>query len=160
MLALALSAALAAPVASAARDVLDAGEIRAEIDRSGPQAVVQRLIDEGEWAVVQDAITRGDGAWVALVPALAPGTDGGVSEGLGIGLAYALPRNPAAVLRVLDLSESTSLGPSHICSAPFIEPSPAFLAQYRSVTLKALASVQDDSLAPAKSACLRALTGG
>jgi len=153
-------AVLAAPAASAARDLPNAGEIRAEIDRSGAQAVVQRLIDDSEWDIVQNAIMRGDGAWVALAPALAPGTDGGVSEGLGIGLAYALPRNPEAVLRVLDLTDSTSLGPRHICSAPFIEPSPAFLAQYRSVTRKALASVRDGDLAPAKSACLRALTGG
>ena len=76
--------------------------LRAEIGRRGAHAVVAKLVGGGEWEAVLAHIDAGAGSWVALTLALAPGTDAGASEELGIALSYALPRNPMAVLAVLD----------------------------------------------------------
>jgi hypothetical protein len=82
--------------------------------------VVDRLWKSGDYSRVLDHIDTGASAWVALAPKLAPGTDAGSAEGLAIALAYALPKNPRAVLSVLD-PDSKVIAPANVCSAPFIE---------------------------------------
>ena len=84
------------------------------------------------------AISRGDGALIALAPAIAPGTDGGTAEDLTISLAQGLPKNPRAVLRVLDLPPDVILGTQRVCMAPFIEPSKSHMRAYKARALKAV----------------------
>src|SRR6266851_2180840 len=98
-----------APTLSEAAPRVSPALLRAEIGRSGARAVVGKLWDGGQWEAVMAHIDGGEGSWVALAPALEPGTDAGASEELGIALAYALPRNPMAVLAVLDPNNGPTL---------------------------------------------------
>ncbi|WP_429347454.1 hypothetical protein [Paraburkholderia sp. Clong3] len=100
-------------------------EVSAAIRRQGASAFF-RSLDE---AVVDrrfERIGTGRADWVALAPKLAIGADGANAEGLGIALAYALPRNPAAVLKVVDPVEGDShiLAVSRVCGIPFIDDAP------------------------------------
>lgn len=114
-------------------------------------------MSESEWDSVLTHIDSGNAAWVALVPKLAEGTDGGNSEDLGIGLAYALPKNAKAVLLVIDPNNGPVLGVSRVCSAPFIEDTVKNIPAYIKRAKVALAKVREVSLQDVKRACLAEL---
>ncbi|RDJ98303.1 hypothetical protein DLM46_33875 [Paraburkholderia lacunae] len=114
-------------------------------------------MSESEWDSVLTHIDSGNAAWVALVPKLAAGTDGGNSEDLGIGLAYALPKNPKAVLQAIDPDNGPVLGVSRVCSAPFIEDTVKDIPAYIKRAKVALSKVRDPSLQDVKKACLAEL---
>ena len=130
-------------------------EVRASVESRGAGETVRRLQAAGQWDVVLDGISNGEVAWIALVPRLAQGTDAGPS--LGVALAKALPRAPAAVLHALDPGDGPALGPSRVCGAPFAEPTPAFLDAYRPRALAAVESVRDPRLRNVREACLAVL---
>jgi len=132
-------------------------EVRASIEREGPAATVKRLTQARQWDVILDGMARGEPAWIALAPLLAQGTDSGPGEGLGIALARALPRDPAAVLHVLDPKDGPVLGASRVCSAPFIEPQPGFVEAYRPQAIAAVEAVRGARLRSARDACLAML---
>lgn len=101
---------------------------------------------------------RGDARWIALAPRLAPGTDAGTSEGLGIALAHALPRNPRAVLAVLGVAGGpVSVSAGRVCGVPFIEDTVKDLTAYRRRAARAVRGVTDPSLVRARAACLSVL---
>lgn len=50
---------------------------------------------------VFDGMATGDAGWLALVPAIAPETDGEYAEGLNYALSQALVHNPAGVLALI-----------------------------------------------------------
>jgi len=162
--ALALTAASAAAPgggsAAHAQVRVNLPEVRASLESLGPGQTVRRLQAAGQWDVVLAGIAKGEVAWIAIVPSLALGTDAGLSESLGISLAQALPDAPAAVLNALDPKDGPVLGPSRVCGAPFIEPTPEFLAAYRSRALAAVEGVRDPRLHRAREACLAALRKG
>ncbi|HEV7384347.1 MAG TPA: hypothetical protein VGN89_05665 [Phenylobacterium sp.] len=133
-------------------------EVRASVESRGSGETVRRLQAAGQWDVVLDGIANGEVAWIALVPRLAQGTDAGQS--LGVALAKALPRAPAAVLHALDAKDGPALGPSRVCGAPFAEPTPEFLAAYRPRALAAVQSVRDARLRNIRDACLAVLRKG
>ena len=132
-------------------------QVRASIEREGSQATVRRLMASGEWKAILEGIERGEPGWIAIAPLLAKDADGAFAEGLGVALAKALPVSPAAVLNVLDPSDGHVIGASRVCSAPFVEPKPGFVAGYRKDALAAVGAVQVAGLAAARDACLVAL---
>jgi hypothetical protein len=139
---------------------LNLPEVRASLESRGAGQTVRRLQAAGQWDVVLDGIGNGEVAWIAIVPRLAQGTDAGLSETLGVALAKALPRAPAAVLDALDPKDGPVLGPSRVCGAPFVEPTPEFLAAYRPRALAAVEGVREPRLRNIRDACLAALRKG
>ncbi len=73
---------------------------------------------------------------------------------LGISLAATLPRNPSAVLRVIEMRDQDGvIGIDRVCGIPFIETTPSFNNAYVRRTLNALAQVHDRALASTRNAC-------
>lgn len=99
----------------------------------------------------------GDARWIALAPALASRADGAFAEGLGIGLAYSLPKNPRAVLAALDLKDGPAIGPGQVCGVPFIEDAVKNRSAYKRRAVRAVAGVADPALSRARIACLAVL---
>ena len=83
-----------------------------------------------------------------------PGADGGAAEALPIALAFALPRNPSAVLTVL---AAGSFDVADVCGAPFIEDTVSDLPAYKRRAITAVSKVESAPLAATKAACLKAL---
>ncbi|MFM0181746.1 hypothetical protein PQR52_24985 [Paraburkholderia aspalathi] len=127
-----------------------------QINDKGAKATVSTM-SESEWDNVLTHIDSGNAAWIALVPKLAEGTDGGNSEDLGIGLAYALPKNAKAVLSAIDPDNGPVLGVGRVCSAPFIEDTVKDIPAYIKRAEVALNRVRDPSLQDVKKACLAEL---
>lgn len=151
----ALVLALACSTANASAP-LNPSTLAKQLEDEGAKATVNKM-SESEWDSVLTHIDSGNAAWVALVPKLAEGTDGGNSEDLGIGLAYALPKNAKAVLLVIDPNNGPVLGVSRVCSAPFIEDTVKNIPAYIKRAKVALAKVRDVSLQDVKRACLAEL---
>ncbi|MFM0302928.1 hypothetical protein PQQ99_22700 [Paraburkholderia sediminicola] len=135
---------------------LNPSALAKQIDNEGAKATVNKM-SESEWDSVLTHIDSGKTAWVALVPKLAEGTDGGNSEDLGIGLAYALPKNAKAVLLAIDPNNGPVLGVSRVCSAPFIEDTVPDIPAYIKHAKTALTKVRDPALQEVKKACLAEL---
>ena len=100
---------------------------------------------------------EGDARWIALAPKLAPGSDAGSAEDLGISLAFSLPKNPGAVLAALDPADGHILGASRVCGMPFIEDTVKDRPAYKRRSIHALEEVSAPTLAQTKTACLRDL---
>ncbi len=90
---------------------------------------------------------------MALAPKLAPGADAGAAEELPIALAFALPKNPRAVLAVL----GGGFPVEDVCSAPFIEGTVKDIPAYVKEAKAAVARVTDAKLAKVRDACLAEL---
>ncbi|MGF6293482.1 hypothetical protein [Paraburkholderia youngii] len=114
-------------------------EVSAAIGRQGASAFF-RSLDEATADRLFEQIGTGRADWVALAPKLAVGADGANAEGLGIALAYALPRNPAAVLKVVDPLEGDGhvLAISRVCGIPFIDDAPK---NYKAKALHAVSAI-------------------
>ncbi|MBE1159483.1 hypothetical protein [Dyella acidiphila] len=138
-----------------AQQPLSAAGLAKEIDAKGAKAVVEGLGDRFDG--VLDRIDTGDADWIALVPRLAQGTDAGNSEGLSIALAYALPKNPAAVLAVVT-EDGGILSVSRVCSIPFIEDSVKDRPGYKRQALRAMEAVRVAALQRAKESCFAVLS--
>ncbi|MFM0643490.1 hypothetical protein PQR14_04105 [Paraburkholderia bryophila] len=134
----------------------NASVLAKQLDNKGAKATVSGM-SESEWDNVLTRIDSGNTAWVALAPKLAEGTDGGNSEDLGIGLAYALPKNPKAVLRAIDPNNGPVLGVGRVCSAPFIEDTVKDIPAYIRRAKAALRDVHDAALQNVRDACLAEL---
>lgn len=147
LLALAASPAYADPVL--------APGVAADIEAQGARATVLALDKSGQMHAVLDGIASGDAAWIRLAPALATGTDAGDSTGLSVALAHALPRNPRAVLKVLDDGPVT--GALVVCGVPFIEPTQQEVRAYLKRTIPAVKRVKETRTLPQRAACLEAL---
>jgi len=139
--------------AGATAQSMTAGSIAAEIGSEGARPVVQRLWNSGEFGRVLDAIATGDSEWIALSPELASGADGAAGEGLGIALARALPKNPAAVLSALD-AELPAISIARVCGLPFVEGSIQDIESYRREAEAALEQVRGAALQDRKADCL------
>ena len=148
--------ALAAGTDAFAATALSPERIARDIEADGAKAVVDRLWNSGDYDRLLNHIDKGTPAWVALAPKLAAGTDAGASEELTIALAYALPRNPQAVLSVLD-AKSYVLEPERVCSAPFIEDAVKDIPRYGKRAKAAVSRVTAPPLQDNKAACLAAL---
>jgi hypothetical protein len=151
---LALACASAAAAAAAAAQDNTAAEVSAAIAQQGASAFF-RSLDDAAVDRLFERIGTGRAEWVALAPQLAVGADGANAEGLGIALAYALPKNPAAVLKAVDPVEGDShiLAVSRVCGMPFIDEAPK---NYKTKALRAVASVTTAN-PHVKARCLDAL---
>lgn len=129
-----------------------------QIDHRGAKAVANSMTD-GQWENFLGEVSSGKPEWIAVVPRLAPGTDAGNSESLGIGLAFALPKNPGAVLSAIDPKDGPVLGVTRVCSAPFIEGTIDDIPGYIHRAALALDGVTNPALAQIKARCLRTLQG-
>ena len=147
-------AALAGTAALAA-GALSPDGIAADVAAHGADAVVARLDANGDYDRVLGHIDSGDVRWLALVPKLAPGTDAGTAEALVIALAFALPRNPAGVLALLQGKEAFPA--EDVCGAPFIADTVKDVPAYVRRARAAVAAVTDPRLAATKAQCLAAL---
>jgi hypothetical protein len=150
--------------ASAAAPVPSAAALNAEIDAKGAKEVVNRLNrahpdsnGQNDWSRVTDQMWMGRAAYIKLAPKLAPGTDAGSSEDLGISLAHALPLAPITVLRATDLKDGPTLGVSRVCGVPFIENTVKDIAGYIHAAQLALGKVATPELQAVKAACLTQL---
>lgn len=144
---------LAAPPACAA--ALSPDAIAQDIRAHGANAAVQRLWKHNDWERVMDGVDSGDARWVALAPLLAPGTDAGTAEELPIALAFALPRNPGAVLGVVGGKKGFPV--ADVCGAPFIEDTVKDIPAYIRRAQTAVARVSEPRLAKIKAECLAEL---
>jgi hypothetical protein len=129
--------------------------ISRDIAAHGASAVVARLLANGDYDRVMDRIDTGEARWVALAPKLAPGADAGAAEELPISLAFALPKNPRAVLALL--SGPNGFPVEDVCSAPFIEGTIRDIPAYVKRAEKAVGEVSDPHLAKVRDACLAQL---
>ncbi len=138
-----------------------ATRVETSIRQHGAAATIARLWGKGgwpsQWDWVIDRMGDGNAGWIALAPKLAPGSDAGSSEDLGIALAFALPKNPRAVLAALDLGNGIVLGADRVCGAPFIEDTVKDIPAYRRRAIRAVKAVSNPHLKMAKTACLTAL---
>jgi hypothetical protein len=130
-------------------------QVSAAIERQGAATFLASLSAD-DTDRLMDKIGSGRSEWIALAPKLAEGADAGNAEGLGIELAYALPKNPRAVLSVVDPLEGDGhiLEISRVCGIPFIETVPA---GYKVKALRAVRSVTDPRLRDVKARCIKAL---
>jgi hypothetical protein len=151
---LCVATALLAMAASACASLSGAAHIARDIDRQGARATVVALESEGELDAVLSKISTGDAAWVHLGGKLAAGTDASASTGLTIALATALPKNPQAVLGVLNDSAATRA--SAVCGVPFIEPSREEAQAYLSKAIPAVTRAPESAASP-RTACLDSL---
>jgi len=140
-----------------------AAALRAAIHEKGAKQVVDRLSRAGppgqtEWDALLEQIGAGKPEFVSLAPELALGTDASTSETLLIALAYALPRAPNDVLRVLRLSEGRALDIKWVCGAPFIEVTAKQVVAQVKAARAALEKVSAPELQEIRSACLEQLT--
>jgi hypothetical protein len=135
---------------------LSPAQLTRDIQSRGARAVVEELDRAGRMDAVLSGIASGKAAWIRVAPAMAKGTDAGDSTGLSVALAQALPRNPRAVLQVLDNGPITGAGV--VCGVPFIEPTPREVAAYLNKTIPAVKRVPGSVQFPQRGACLAALT--
>lgn len=131
--------------------------IAASIERRGAEATIAVLAKDEQWDRVADRMASGDARWIALAPKLAPGSDAGSAEDLGISLAFSLPKNPSAVLAALDPANGHVIGVERVCGMPFIEDTVKDRPAYKRRALRAVAAVLAPALAQPRAACLRKL---
>ncbi|RDS82933.1 hypothetical protein DWU98_07300 [Dyella monticola] len=151
-----LGIALSLPaITLAAQPITTPVQVAAAIEREGAGHFFASLDDQASEQLF-DKIEGGNADWVALAPKLALGADGANAEGLVIALAYALPRNPSVVLKIVDPVEGDRhiLAISRVCGIPFIEEVPK---DYKVKALRAVASAKgvDTKI---QSRCLEALS--
>ncbi|BCF88778.1 hypothetical protein [Paraburkholderia largidicola] len=134
---------------------LTPAQVTRDIQAHGARATVQSLNRAGRLDAVLNQIATGNTAWVRLSRSLAKGTDAGDSTGLSVALARALPKNPKAVLGVLDDGPVT--GATVVCSVPFIEPTPREIKDYLERAIPAVKGTSVSERLPQRAPCLRAL---
>jgi len=155
MKAMALILAVLTGTAAWAAGALSPDKIAADIAARGAAKAVARLAANGDYDRVLGHIDNGDPRWLALAPKLAPGADAGNAEALVIALAFALPRNPAGVLALLQGKDAFAA--ADVCEAPFIEDTVKDVPAYVRRARAAVSAVNDPRLASAKVQCLAAL---
>ena len=148
-----LAASLAANVAAAAP--LTPTAVRESVRKEGARRTIDDLSKRGRWDAVTDAMNRGEAAWIALAPLLAPGSDAGSAEDLGISLAFALSKNPRAVLAAIDPRNGVVLGVNRVCGRPFIEDTEP--VNYKARTISALSNIREPGLIRVRQDCLKVL---
>lgn len=158
MKSLTLLACLACMVSTAcASESLTAGQVAAEIKAQGAKATIAKLAADDQWDTLSEHIVDGEPDWIALAPQLAPGSDAGSAEDLGIALAFALPKRPVEVLHAIDPGNGIVLGVDRVCGMPFIEDTVQDLQGYKRKAIAAVRAVTDSDLQNVRQACIAAL---
>lgn len=132
-------------------------QVEGFIQTKGAATTIRYLQDRDQWEAVLAQISNGGREWIAVAARLAPGSDGSSAEELGIVLAKALPRNPLAVLQVLDTNDDGVIGINSVCDVPFIETTRSFNAAYLRRAIPAVRRIQDPGLVTKRDRCLARL---
>jgi hypothetical protein len=156
--------ALSLDCISVSAQVPNAAALSAEIDTKSAREVVNRLGNsphnaggENNWSRLVEQMWNGHAAYIALAPKLAPGTDAGTAEDLGIALAHALPLVPSAVLSAIDPNNGPVLGVRRVCGVPFIEGTVKDIPGYIRAAQSSAGKVTSPQLQAVKAACLKQL---
>jgi hypothetical protein len=128
--------------------------IKARLESHGAKYVVDALSSQDRYEDLLNHIDSGEADWIALAPQLATGTDVATAEELAISLALGLPKNPAAVLLVLD-PQIEPLNPERVCGVPFVEGTVNDVPGYIRRSQSALQRVNDARLSKQKTDALR-----
>jgi hypothetical protein len=122
----------------------------------GASYVVQALDKQQRYEDFVEQIGKGKSDWIALAPQIAEATDAGYTEMLIGSLAYALARNPKAVVSIL-APKTVAVSPGQVCGANFMgdlmKDYPAYIKRAR----RAVNGVNDARLAKQKKKCLAEL---
>lgn len=143
--------------AACASESLTARQVAARIKAQGAKATIAKLAADDQWDTLAEHIVDGDPDWIALAPQLAPGSDAGSAEDLGIALAFALPKRPVEVLHAIDPGNGIVLGVDRVCGMPFIEDTVQDRGGYKRKAVEAVRAVTDAGLQDVKRACLAVL---
>jgi len=131
-------------------------EVTTLISASDATAAVAALAPNSDtptrWSTVMRGIALGETEWLAIVPALEPGTENSSAYDLNDALHDALINNAAGTLAILQGDED--LGPEAVCAIDLIEAPPSAYAAFYDVATPAVEAVTDPALADKKAACL------
>ncbi len=122
-----------------------------QIKLHGAASVIHELDTKHRYDEVLHQISHGRSEWVALAPKLA---NGNTDNKLRASIAFALPRNPHAVLAILS---PNVLSATEICSAPFDEDTISDFLGYLRQSIKAVEAIDDPKSLDEKFFCLNAL---
>ena len=150
------NSAAPATAAAPASGAMTPDEVRARMQRDGVSQTVTAFQDPSFAPTNQamsEGISSGNDQWLALVPMLSTSGSAEMSEGLISGLAEALPRNPAGVLRALADRQVEDSFKEVTCFHPE-EMSGQAARTYLTQAIGAVEAVNDPGLQAAKTRCL------
>ncbi|MBB2155564.1 hypothetical protein HLH33_04460 [Gluconacetobacter diazotrophicus] len=153
-----LLAAVPGHAAPAAPDTPTPASVVAAIQKDGAAQALGGLTDSDGFDTVTDGIAGADPAWVALVPAMAPGLDSDSGPAVTAALALALPQNAPLVLQAMD-ARYPALDPQRVCARPFMHDEVPDMKGYVRRTRAALRHVRDGALRAVRDQCLAVLGG-
>ena len=131
-----------------------APELLQRIDSDGGDRVIRELWAAHEpFEFVCAQIATGDPQWLQVASRLRPFSDAGASLSLDISIARALPKQPAAVLELIEPPWRLEM----VCGAPFIEPPPEEVQAYLDNAISVLSQPLPESLDAKRTACLNHL---
>ncbi|HKI85851.1 MAG TPA: hypothetical protein VKA53_03810 [Thermoanaerobaculia bacterium] len=128
-----------------------AAKLLERIDRDGGDGVIREL-----WAAHEPfefmcaQISTGDPQWLQVASRLRPFSDAGASLSLDISMARALPKQPSAVLALIEPPWRLEM----VCGAPFIEPPAEEVQAYLENAISVLSQPRSEPLEERRVACL------
>ncbi|GAN86053.1 hypothetical protein Gain_0012_116 [Komagataeibacter intermedius TF2] len=131
---------------------LNARSLSRQIHEDGAEATVRTLDTHRAWPRLRRAVAAGWDGWIELVPDLIAHTDDATTRQLRTALRQALPRNPHAVLSVLDPGNGPLLGAGALCT-PHGMP-----ARWTRDSIHAISAEHDIHLTHQVNDCLTALS--
>lgn len=134
-------------------------EVKSLIEAKGAGPAVTELYGEeagSRWSTITRGIAKGEQQWIALVPALQPGTQNATDEELSFAITDSLTANAPATLRLLTTLES---GEAYCADAGYETP-PEELTAFYAAAIAQVEAVDDPALAQIKTACLANLRTG
>ena len=149
----ALAASLPQPGTSTETGLdLSARGLARQIHEDGAEATVRTLDTHRAWPRLRRAVAAGWDGWIELVPDLIAHTDDATARQLRTALRQALPRNPHAVLSVLDPGNGPLLGAGALCTAHGMP------ARWARDSIRAIGAEHDIHLTHQVNDCLAALS--
>ncbi|MCE2565293.1 hypothetical protein [Komagataeibacter sp. FNDCF1] len=130
---------------------MSARNLARQIHEDGAEATVRTLDAQKSWPQFRRAVAAGWAGWVSLVPDLIAHVDDPTATRLRIALRQALPRNPHAVLSVIDPGNGPLLGAGALCTPHGMS------TRWRASSIHAISAVHDIHLAHQSTDCLAAL---
>ncbi len=125
-------------------------EVREAFYRYSAPAIVEKLMENkgANWDMIMSKVKSGDDEWIEHVTSfIAPGAEGKAVADITIAYAYALPKNPEAVLLV-----GRQYPLYNICSLPFPEQD-AFIEDYAGRALSAIKKTDKPYLREVRNNC-------
>jgi hypothetical protein len=130
--------------------------VLSEIKLTGATNVSRRIdTDENFGRSVMAGIGSGDSTWLEVAGKITPASSAAEAS-LSIALASALLQSPVRTLRLV----GSKYPIEEVCGIPFLKADSVSVVSYYDSATAALQKVLLDSLAPARTACLKALDDG